>query len=190
LAISEPGDPPAACRSESGSASGMVESILGARRLLTINTGSSSLKAALYRLRADTTETPELWAEASRIGDRGGLRLSDEPLPGWTGRLRRGETFQRGDRPHRGLGGTPDHRRMPRGGQATPDRISQGARGARPSPVGAGNPRRRRNPGGHGSPARTATGEQEGPCPGRRLPRAGDRRPSNRKTSGGRELIR
>jgi acetate kinase len=30
---------------------------VGARRLLTINTGSSSLKAALYRLLADTTET-------------------------------------------------------------------------------------------------------------------------------------
>ena len=45
---------------------------MGARRLLTINTGSSSLKAALYRLREDTTETPELRAEASRIGGRGG----------------------------------------------------------------------------------------------------------------------
>jgi hypothetical protein len=45
-----------------------VESIVGARRLLTINTGSSSLKAALYRLREDTTEGPELRAEASRIG--------------------------------------------------------------------------------------------------------------------------
>ncbi|MGH3109096.1 MAG: acetate/propionate family kinase, partial [Rubrobacter sp.] len=57
---------------------------MGARRLLTINTGSSSLKAALYRLREDTTETPELRAEASRIGGRGGgLRLADargEPL--------------------------------------------------------------------------------------------------------------
>ena len=49
---------------------------MGARRLLTINTGSSSLKAALYRLRVDTTETPELRAEASRIGG-GGLRLAD-----------------------------------------------------------------------------------------------------------------
>ena len=45
---------------------------MGARRLLTINTGSSSLKAALYRLREDTTETPELRAEASRLGGRGG----------------------------------------------------------------------------------------------------------------------
>ena len=54
-------------------------SIVGARRLLTINTGSSSLKAALYRLREDTTETPELRAEASRIGSRdGGLRLADD----------------------------------------------------------------------------------------------------------------
>jgi acetate kinase len=77
LAISEPGDPPAASRGESGSASRRVESIVGARRLLTINTGSSSVKAALYRLREDTTETPELRAEASRIGDRGGsLRLA------------------------------------------------------------------------------------------------------------------
>ncbi len=55
-----------------------MESIADARRLLTINTGSSSLKAALYRLREDTTETPELRAEASRIGSRGGsLRLAD-----------------------------------------------------------------------------------------------------------------
>ena len=47
-----------------------MESIVDARRLLTINTGSSSLKVALYRLREDTTETPELRAEASRIGPR------------------------------------------------------------------------------------------------------------------------
>lgn len=45
---------------------------MDARLLLTINTGSSRLKAALYRLREDTTETPELRAEASRIGGRGG----------------------------------------------------------------------------------------------------------------------
>src|ERR687889_823006 len=77
LAISEPGDPPAASRGEPGSASGKVESIVGAQRLLTINTGSSSLKAALYRLREDTTGTPEIRAEASRIGGRGGLRLAD-----------------------------------------------------------------------------------------------------------------
>ena len=51
---------------------------MGARRLLTINTGSSSLKAALYRLQEDTTETPVLRAMASRIGCRGGgLRLAD-----------------------------------------------------------------------------------------------------------------
>jgi acetate kinase len=56
-----------------------VESIVGAGRLLTINTGSSSLKAALYRLREDTTETPEIRAEASRIGGRGGgMRLADD----------------------------------------------------------------------------------------------------------------
>jgi acetate kinase len=55
-----------------------VEIIVGGRRLLTINTGSSSLKAALYRLQEDATETPELRAEASRIGGRGGgLRLAD-----------------------------------------------------------------------------------------------------------------
>jgi acetate kinase len=55
-----------------------VESIVGARRLLTINTGSSSLKAALYKPREDATETLELRAEASRIGGRGGgLRLAD-----------------------------------------------------------------------------------------------------------------
>src|SRR3712207_5397695 len=79
MAISVPGDPPAASRGEPGSASGTVESIVDARRLLTINTGSSSLKAALYRLREDTTETPELRAEASRIGGRGGgLRLADD----------------------------------------------------------------------------------------------------------------
>src|ERR671917_17838 len=79
MAISEPGDPPAALRGEPGSASGGVESIVDARRLLTINTGSSSLKAALYRLREDTRETPELRAEASRIGGRGGsMRLADD----------------------------------------------------------------------------------------------------------------
>src|SRR5215208_5369772 len=77
MAISEPGDPPVVSRVEPGSASGKVESIVGAQRLLTINTGSSSLKAALYRLREDTTETLELRAEASRIGGRGGLRLAD-----------------------------------------------------------------------------------------------------------------
>src|SRR5919112_1215520 len=78
LTLSEPGDPPAAFRGEPGSASGKVESIVGARRLLTINTGSSSLKAALYKPREDATETLELRAEASRIGGRGGgLRLAD-----------------------------------------------------------------------------------------------------------------
>jgi protein-disulfide isomerase len=70
MVVSEPGDPQAAFRAEPGSASGRAESIADARRLLTINTGSSSLKAALYRLREDTTETPELRAEASRIGGR------------------------------------------------------------------------------------------------------------------------
>jgi acetate kinase len=54
-----------------------VESIVDAQRLLTINTGSSSLKAALYRLREDATETLVLQAEASRIGGRGGMRLAD-----------------------------------------------------------------------------------------------------------------
>src|ERR687894_2871284 len=79
MAISEPGDPPAPSRGEPGSASGKVESIVGARRLLTINTGSSSLKAALYRVGKGTTETPELRAEASRIGDKGGgMRLVDD----------------------------------------------------------------------------------------------------------------
>src|SRR5687768_16498705 len=79
MAISEPGDPPAAFGGEPGSASGKVESITDARRLLTINTGSSSLQAALYRLREDATESPELRAEASRIGGPGGgMRLSDD----------------------------------------------------------------------------------------------------------------
>src|SRR5215207_8568350 len=78
MAIPEPGDPPAASRVEPGSASGKVASIVGGRRLLTINTGSSSLKAALYRQREDATEAPELRAEANRIGGRGGgLRLAD-----------------------------------------------------------------------------------------------------------------
>ena len=78
MAISEPGDPPAALRGEPGSASGRVESIVDAWRLLTINTGSSSLKAALYRLREGATETLELRAEASGIGGRGGgLHLAD-----------------------------------------------------------------------------------------------------------------
>jgi acetate kinase len=78
MAIPEPGDPPAASRGEPGSASGKVESIVDGRRLLTINTGSSSLKVALYRLQEGATETPELRAEASRIGGPGGsLRLAD-----------------------------------------------------------------------------------------------------------------
>src|SRR5918995_4721031 len=78
MAISEPGDPLAPSRGEPGSASRKGESIVSTQRLLTINTGSSSLKAALYRLQEDTTETPELRAEASRIGGRGGgLRLAD-----------------------------------------------------------------------------------------------------------------
>jgi len=56
-----------------------VESIVGARWLLTINTGSSSLKAVLYRLRGGGTETLELRVEASRIGDRGdGMRLAED----------------------------------------------------------------------------------------------------------------
>src|SRR5215212_712975 len=78
MAIPEPGDPPVASCGEPGSASGEVESIVGGRRLLTINTGSSSLKAALYRLKEGVTETPELRAQASRIGGRGGgLRLTN-----------------------------------------------------------------------------------------------------------------
>src|SRR5215218_104137 len=78
MAISEPGNLPAVSRVEPGSASGKVESIVSTQRLLTINTGSSSLKAALYRLWEDTTETPEIRAEASRIGGQGGgLRLAD-----------------------------------------------------------------------------------------------------------------
>jgi acetate kinase len=57
---------------------GKVQSIVGARRLLTVNTGSSSLKAALHPLREGVTETPEFRAVASRIGSRGsGLRLAD-----------------------------------------------------------------------------------------------------------------
>jgi len=56
-----------------------VESIVGAQLLLTINTGSSSLKAALYSLREDTVESPELRVEASTIGSRGcGMRLADD----------------------------------------------------------------------------------------------------------------
>jgi hypothetical protein len=74
MAIEELGDPPAASCVEPGSASGKVESIVGAQRLLTMNTGSSSLKAALYRLREDTTETLEIRVEASRIGGQGSCR--------------------------------------------------------------------------------------------------------------------
>jgi acetate kinase len=71
-----------------------VESIEDGQRLLTINTGSSSLKAALYHIWEGAKETLELRAEASRIGDRGGgLRLADA----------RGETLdERQD-------GLPDH---------------------------------------------------------------------------------
>ncbi len=73
---------------------GKVESIEDGQRLLTINTGSSSLKAALYHTWEGAKETLELRAEASRIGDRGGgLRLADA----------RGETLdERQD-------GLPDH---------------------------------------------------------------------------------
>ena len=77
MAISEPGDPPAPSRGEPGSASRKGESIVDTRWLLTINTGSSNLTAALYRPREDTTETPELRVKANRIGGRGGLRLAD-----------------------------------------------------------------------------------------------------------------
>src|SRR5829696_4932336 len=80
MAISGPGDLPGAFRTGPGSASGTVEAIVGTRSLLTINTGSSSLKVGLSRLRGGGTETPELRAEASRIGVRGGeglLRLAD-----------------------------------------------------------------------------------------------------------------
>src|SRR5918911_484286 len=94
MAVSEPsGSPPASC-GEPASALGKVESIEDGQRLLTINTGSSSLKAALYRMWEGAKETLELRAEASRIGDRGGgLRLADA----------RGETL---DESHDGL---PDH---------------------------------------------------------------------------------
>src|SRR5918998_3663902 len=79
MPIPEPGDSPAVFRGEPGSASANAESTVNVRRLLTINTGSSSLKAALYRLREDTTETPELRVEASRIGGRGGgMRFADD----------------------------------------------------------------------------------------------------------------
>src|ERR671929_1626927 len=78
MATPEPDDPPATSCGEPGSASGKVENIVSGRRLLTINTGSSSLKAAVYRLREGATETPELRAEASRIGGQGGgMRLAD-----------------------------------------------------------------------------------------------------------------
>src|SRR5918992_1390798 len=79
MPIPEPGDSPAVFRGEPGSASANAESTVNVRRLLTINTGSSSLKAALYRLREDATETPELRVEASRIGGKsGGMRLVDD----------------------------------------------------------------------------------------------------------------
>jgi acetate kinase len=94
MAISEPSGSSPASYGEPASALGKVESIEDGQRLLTINTGSSSLKAALYRLREGEKETLELRAEASRIGDRGGgLRLADA----------RGETLdERQD-------GLPDH---------------------------------------------------------------------------------
>ena len=94
MAISEPDGPSPASRREPASAPGKVESIEDGQRLLTINTGSSSLKAALYRMWEGAKETLELRAEASRIGDRGGdLRLADA----------RGETLdERQD-------GLPDH---------------------------------------------------------------------------------
>src|SRR5919199_1287206 len=94
MATSEPNGPSPASCGEPASALGKVESIEDGQRLLTINTGSSSLKAALYRMWEGAKETLELRAEASRIGDRGGgLRLADA----------RGETLdERQD-------GLPDH---------------------------------------------------------------------------------
>jgi hypothetical protein len=75
MAMSEPGDPPGVFRGGPGSASGKVEGIVRARLLLTINTGSSSLKAALYRLRKGATETSGLRAETSRAGTQQRERL-------------------------------------------------------------------------------------------------------------------
>src|ERR671933_782097 len=94
MATSEPNGPSPASCGEPASAPGKVESIEDGQRLLTINTGSSSLKAALYRMSEGAKETLELRAEASRIGDPGGgLRLADA----------RGETLdERQD-------GLPDH---------------------------------------------------------------------------------
>jgi hypothetical protein len=67
MATSEPRDPPGTFRGESVIASGNVDGVVNARRLLTINPSSPSLKAALYGLRGEGTETPALRAEASRI---------------------------------------------------------------------------------------------------------------------------
>jgi acetate kinase len=44
-----------------------VEGLVGARWLLTINTGSSSLKAALYEPRKGAMEISVLRAETSKI---------------------------------------------------------------------------------------------------------------------------
>jgi xylulose-5-phosphate/fructose-6-phosphate phosphoketolase len=70
MTISEPGDPPAALRKEPGFASRRAERIVDARRMLTINNGSSRLKVAHYRLWEDTTEPPKLRARTGK--DRGG----------------------------------------------------------------------------------------------------------------------
>lgn len=53
--------------------SGTGEKIADGSRILTVSTGSSSLKVTLYRVEG-ASEVPELSAVAERIGARGVIR--------------------------------------------------------------------------------------------------------------------
>ena len=96
-----------------------------------------------------------------RAGRDGAARAPGEPLPGRLGRLRRREAVQRGDRRSHRCRGAQDHRREPRGGQASPERAPQAARRARRSPAVAGDPQRAGDPRGHGAPAGPGPGDRD-----------------------------
>src|SRR5215207_2590406 len=177
MAISEPSDPPAASRGELGSASGKVESIVGARRLLTINTGSSSLKAALYRLRGDPRRAPGRTA--------GSLRRARRPDE---------SAARSGARPGRPGGGwAPDRPRRgppPRAAKGRPrfGRRSPGIGADRPQPSSSGN---RSNRGrGPGLPCGPAGGLLRHRIPQPDAPRRQALRASEAARTGGHHPLR
>src|SRR5918998_4931800 len=127
MAMSEPGDPPATLRGEPSSASGKVEIIAGARCLLTINSGLSSLKAGLYRLREGTIGTPEPRAAKGRPRDdrRSPGTGADRPQPPAPGDRGRGPGVPGG--PQVACFDTAFHSRMPRVARlyALPSRLAE-----------------------------------------------------------------